>query len=166
MKGGVLYRREDEPACKIGGSLCGSRRIICQGNTQYQAWVRPLESAEEGTSGREYCLQAPQGQLVMRAVPHYRPGEDPAQAGWPLNRTPVVDRADLVWQKRHYSLEMVSCENYLLKNARGDVALCVMHRGVSGGWRMECSPEFQPWAICAVFVFCRYLEQENQMITV
>ena len=46
----------------------------------------------------------------MRAVPSYRRGQEPAQAGWPLNRTPEVDRAELTWQKKTYSLEMVAAK--------------------------------------------------------
>lgn len=77
-----------------------------------------------------------------------------------------MDRAELTWRKKAYRLEMVSCENYLMKNQQGEVALCVLHRGIAGGWQIECGPEFEPWVICAVFVFCRYLEQENQMVVV
>ncbi|WP_337575608.1 hypothetical protein [Fournierella sp.] len=165
MKGGVLYRGETEPVGKIGGWLCGNRYTIRQGTMEYQVRVQPLEQPEECCSGREYFLRGKGGQL-MRAVPCYRRGQEPEQAGWPLNRTPEVDRAELTWRKKAYSLEMVSCENYLMKNQKGEVALCVMHRGIAGGWRIECGPEFEPWAICAIFVFCRYLEQENQMVVV
>lgn len=162
MKGGVLYRGEKEPVCRIGGWLCGSRHTISQGTAEYQVWAQPLEHPEERCSGREYCLRGKKGRQLMRAVPCYRRGQEPAQAGWPLNRTPEVDRAELTWQKKTYSLEMVSCENYLMKNRQGEVALCVLHRGIAGGWRIECGPEFEPWAICAVFVFCRYLGRKTR----
>lgn len=166
MKDGVLYRGEKEPVCRIGGWLCGSRHTISQGTAEYQVWAQPLEHPEERCSGREYCLCGKKRAAADAGGAQLPPGTgtgagrlaaEPHAGGGP-------GRADLA--EKDLQSGDGSCENYLMKNRQGEVALCVLHRGIAGGWRIECGPEFEPWAICAVFVFCRYLEQENQMVVV
>ena len=63
-------------------------------------------------------------------------------------------------------LEMHNCQNYSLKNCRGEVILQVMHRGICGGWNLVTNYDFVPEVICGLFLFCRYIEQENELLII
>lgn len=54
---------------------------------------------------------------------------------------------------------------YLTKE-NGTVVLQIMHRGIAGGWTIDTVEKFQPQVICGLFMFCRYIEQENEFIIV
>ena len=38
----------------------------------------------------------------------------------------------------------------------------IFHRGIVGGWNIEAMDNFAPEIICGIFVFCKYIEQENE----
>ena len=41
-----------------------------------------------------------------------------------------------------------------------------MHRGIAGGWTLEDNCGFSPEMLCGIFIFCRYIEQENEFMIV
>ncbi|QRV22121.1 hypothetical protein I6K70_12195 [Lacrimispora saccharolytica] len=79
---------------------------------------------------------------------------------------PRVDSADLILQNLSAHLKMINSQNYLLSDGSGQGILSVMHRGGMGGWDLDSREEFSPEILCGIFVFCRYLEQENELIVV
>lgn len=42
----------------------------------------------------------------------------------------------------------------------------ILHRGIMGGWTIEDETGLLPKNLCGLFVFCRYLERENEFMTV
>ena len=65
-----------------------------------------------------------------------------------------------------YLLTMHNSQNYSLINAHNSEVLRIMHKGIAGGWAVEDICGFVPEIICGIFIFCRYIEQENEFLIV
>ena len=65
-----------------------------------------------------------------------------------------------------YLLTMHNSQNYSLINAHNSEVLRIMHKGIAGGWAVEDICGFVPEIICGIFIFCRYIEQENEFLVV
>lgn len=61
-----------------------------------------------------------------------------------------------------YRLNMWNSQNYCLGKSAGEEAVRIFHRGLAGGWDIEAADEICPEIICGIFIFCRYIEQENE----
>ena len=61
---------------------------------------------------------------------------------------------------------MHNSQNYSLINAHNSEVLRIMHKGIAGGWAVEDICGFVPEIICGIFIFCRYIEQENEFLIV
>ncbi|MCI6377313.1 MAG: chromate transporter [Clostridiales bacterium] len=60
------------------------------------------------------------------------------------------------------SLVMQSIQNYVLTAQSGRAVVQILHKGLAGGWSIEADDKFPPEIICGIFLFCRYIEQENE----
>ena len=107
-----------------------------------------------------------EGNVIVSGRPDYAKGENPDEAGWPAVRVPRVDHADIYMKEKKYSLELHNCQNYSLKDCRGEIMLQVIHRGICGGWNLVTNYDFTPEVICGLFLFCRYIEQENELLII
>lgn len=65
-----------------------------------------------------------------------------------------------------YVLTMHNSQNYSLMDTNDLEVLCIMHKGIAGGWMVESNCGFAPEIICGIFTFCRYIEQENEFLIV
>lgn len=152
IKAGVLYKNEPQLAlARIKSALLGSQKKILSvaDDLLLTADIRYLDE-EKASSGdvrnREYILTDSENRLLGSAHPGYADGDDPDVVGWPIYRMPRVDHANIV----------VNGEEYLL----------TMHNGISRGWIVEDTCGFLPEIICGIFIFCRYIEQENEFLIV
>lgn len=157
MKRGRLYGddRQTELAV-IRSELSGRRKQVETGGRLYTADVLP-----DG-----YRLEDENRQPVLEGKPGYAAGEDPAQFGWPLCRTPRCDHVCLRMEGREWLLEQLNCQNYRLLDSEGAPVLAVIHRGLTGGWDLETQRGFEPWMLCGIFLFCLYLDRENEFAAV
>lgn len=69
-----------------------------------------------------------------------------------------MQNANIVVNGEEYLLTMHNSQNYSLINAHNSEVLRIMHKGIAGGWAVE--------DICGIFIFCRYIEQENEFLVV
>ena len=126
--------------------------------------------AQDDASGdarrHEYVLTDDHDRVVAVAHPGYAEGEAPDAAGWPLDRMPLVDHADAMIGGRPFDLVMHSSQYYTLNDKDGNEVTRVLHKGLSGGWTIDDSASFPPEVLCGLFVFCRYIEEENEFLTV
>lgn len=172
MKGGILYREDTrQELARIRKALLGAEKKICDpdGNVALEADIRVLDKSQDvqaDVRNKEYVLTDPQGEVLALARPDYAPGDAPEEAGWPLCRLPRVDRAQVAVAGKEYILTMENSQNYLLRNADGHQVLRVLHRGITGGWSLEEELNLSPALLCGLFVFCRYIEQENEFMVV
>lgn len=172
MKAGVLYREGEEiPLARIKWDLRGPEKQILapDGTVVMRADIRLLTPPVERTGDvrrREYVLRSREERVCMSARPDYAREDDPAVSGWPICRAPRVDHAAVVMEERPYVLTMRNKRDYLLRGADGDIVAEITHRGVIGGWDLEAEDRLSPFLLCGLFIFCRYIEKENEFLVV
>ena len=172
IKAGTLYKNESQLAlARIKSALIGPQRKIFSiaGELLSMADVRYLDESKASSGdvrNREYILTDNGKQLICSARPGYADGDDPHVVGWPICRMPRVDHANIVVNGEEYLLTMHNSQNYSLTNNRNSEVLRIMHKGIAGGWTVEDICGFAPEIICGIFIFCRYIEQENEFLIV
>ena len=171
IKSGVLYNETQTALAKIKSALLGPQRKIFSitNETLLTADIRYLDESKASSGdvrNREYILTNTKNQLIGSAHPGYAEGDDPNVVGWPICRMPRVDHADLVMNGKEFLLTMHNSQNYSLMDTNDLEVLCIMHKGIAGGWMVESNCGFAPEIICGIFTFCRYIEQENEFLIV
>lgn len=171
IKSGVLYNETQTALAKIKSALLGPQRKIFSitNETLLTADIRYLDESKASSGdvrNREYILTDTKNQLIGSAHPGYAEGDDPNVVGWPICRMPRVDHADLVMNGKEFLLTMHNSQNYSLMDTNDLEVLCIMHKGIAGGWMVESNCGFAPEIICGIFTFCRYIEQENEFLIV
>lgn len=172
MKSGILYQIKDgkraEPLARIKNSFRGARRDIQtpEGTELSRTDIRRLDHHSDGTTNQKYTLYSSDGSELMAAFPCYADGEDPAVVGWPVCRAPRVNRANICLGEETFCLAMLNSQNYLMTDRQDHTVLQIVHMGITGGWKIIAQRELKPEFLCSLFIFCRYLEQENEFITV
>ena len=168
IKAGELYKSDSQTAlAKIKSALIGPQRQILSisGELLLTADVRYLDESKASSGdvrNREYILSDNGNQPIGSARPGYADGDDPNVVGWPVCRMPRVDHANIVVNGEEYLLTMHNSQNYSLINTHNSEVLRIMHKGIAGGWAVEDICDFVPEIICGIFIFCRYIEQENE----
>lgn len=172
IKGGVLCREKDDQVLARIKSVLNSRQktITLPDGGSMSTDVRSREDAKKPESDdvrqREYVLLDGQGHLVAAARPDYAPGQDPALEGWPVSHMPRVNQARLQMEGGSYQLTMENSQYYTLQDQEGNILLRLVHRGLLGGWNLETEANFGGGVLCGLFLFCRYIEKENEFMVV
>ena len=170
MRAGVLYEEGGRVLARIRGSLCGSEKQVLSPEGELLLRTEIQRLGEEAPTGdvreKAYRMYAADGRECAAAQPYYAEEEDPNLVGWPICRLPHVDRARLTAGGTVYLLFMQNAQNYLLLTGSGRHVVQVLHRGVAGGWRLETAEEVPVGFLCGLFIFCRYLEKENEFLVV
>lgn len=170
MKSGVLYR-DQRPLMKIRSSLTGSVKRISDSEETllFQTDIQDLRDkqcpAGDGRC-RRYILTDRDEKLLAEAFPGYAQGEDLACSGWPVFRMPRVDHAQVSVGSTGYCLRMHNSMCYTLTDEAGIEVLRILHQGIIGGWTLEDSTGLSAGILCGLFIFCRYIELENELISV
>ena len=171
IKSGVLYNEAQTALAKIKSALLGPQRKIFSitNETLLTADIRYLDESKASSGdvrNREYILTGSENRLLGSARPGYADGDDTDVVGWPICRVPRVDHAHVSVGETEYVLTMHNSQNYSLINAHNSEVLRIMHKGIAGGWAVEDICGFVPEIICGIFIFCRYIEQENEFLIV
>lgn len=172
LKSGSLYPASgSDPLSKIKATLIGPVRKIL--NQEDELLLEAdICSPEPGTStsadihDKVYTLKDRNGVCVAKAVPDYAEGQNPAETGWPLSHLPKVDRAEMLFSGSEYTITMLDSRTYSIIDREGRELLSFHHRGIKGGWILDDKGNFSPEMLCGIFVFCRYIELENEFMTV
>ena len=172
MKAGILYN-DDALAvlARVKSSLVGPLKKIDdnKGQLLLEADIRCLDQIKSSSGdvrNREYVLIDPEGKVVASARPGYAKGDEPDVVGWPICRMPRVDNAKLNINGTEYFLAMHNSQNYAVTDNKNLEVLRIMHKGIAGGWVVEDDGRFAPEILCGIFVFCRYIEHENEFLIV
>ncbi len=166
MKAGVLYQG-DQALARIKSPFRGTAKSVClaDGTPILRTDIQDIAPAAEPTGDarfHRYVLFDAAGAELACARPDYAAGDEPELVGWPVSRAPLADHAALQYENAEYLLTMKSSRHYLLSDPRGEPVVEIRHRGLSGGWDIDSAAGFSPGLVCAVFLFCRYLERENE----
>lgn len=171
MKSGTLYRESERALGKIKGVFSGSEKnvFLPDGSLALKTLIRELDAPQErraNVRSHTFVMLDAGGAELAIARPDYAEGDDPEIVGWPISRMPRVDHAAVTLGDRAYTLIMQNSQNYMLRDAHGHTALQIMHRGLMGGWNLDADGDFSPAVLCGLFAFCRYMEQENELLVV
>ncbi len=168
MKTGILYQEPTHQAvAKMKGGLTGPVKEIYTGGEEPLMEAKIQYNETESTAdvrSKEYLLLDHDEHIVAEGHPEYAAGEAPEEAGWPVCRMPRVDHAEVELDGAKDLLTMGSGQSYTLSDAQGRELLRIRHRGILGGWNLEDSYGFAPEVLCGLFAFCRYIEQENELL--
>ena len=159
---GVLTRESDgKKLMRIAGvpNAREKRILTMDGKILGRTMIRGDECGH--VRSREYVLLDTMG--IPRAVvrPAYAQGEDPTEVGWPIHRMPAVNRAEVLMDGKVCELVMHDAYCYTLTKVKEMGRVQLRHRGLGGGWQIESEADFTPKMLSAFYVFCRYMEQEN-----
>lgn len=171
VKSGIIFSGDNQPLAQIKGVFSGYEKTICSlDGTVLMRTVIQNRSESYAYNGdvrnHEYLLLKPDGTKLCTAKPDYEEGSNPSVTDWPVCRPPQVDHAILTLQNRQLRLIFQNSQNYTFTDTSGTAIIQIYHRGLTGGWNIETTEEFQPAELCGFFVFCRYLEQENEQLIV
>lgn len=170
MKAGALYQGEKMLA-QLKGSFNGPAKniFLADGTLILRTDIRNLKvpAEEAGTiRRRRYIILDETGRECAVAKPDYAEGADPGLVGWPICRMPRIDHAQLVYHNDKYILSMRNSQSYSLAELSGKIIVQIFHRGLIGGWDIQADDQFTPEMLCCIFVFCRYIERENEFLIV
>ncbi len=170
MKGGALSLRENI-VMQIKGIFTGPEKNIFSpdGRLLLRTDIRKADTPQEKLGDvrfYQYILLDPEGKEVSLAKPGYAENEAPAVFGQQICRMPRVDHAQIWMGENEYYLTMKNSQNYLMEKPSGETVMELFHRGLTGGWNIDADNDFIPEIICGIFVFCRYIEQENEFLIV
>ena len=173
LKAGILCQLTDKetltPIASIKNKLCGAEKKIQVEQSVYSTQIVSIESSQpkpKGSCPHQYVLLDEQQKIILQATPYYAEGEDPSISGWPLYRMPQVELAKLTIDGQTCLLQMLNVQNYRLTTNDQTVLAEVIHRGISGGWNINTYAKFSPEILCGLSIFCRYLEQESELMAV
>ena len=172
LKAGVLCRQEGgPPLARIKTGLCGPARQILgpDGTLLLRTEIRHLDGPPgQGGDVRytKYVMCREDGREYASGAPRYAERDDPERVGWPICRMPRTDHALIALGAVQYILRMETSREYSMEDSAGRRVLRIVHRGATGGWRLEAEQTFPACFLCGLFIFCRYLESENQFLSV
>ena len=78
-----------------------------------------------------------------------------------LNDRPV-NQIMFTMDHKIYHLFMRSSQEYCIMDEDSWVAARLSHSIKGGGWYVEADPVFSPFILMGLFIFCRYLDRENE----
>ena len=169
MKNGVLTGKTNQQTqAVLKGALVGvQKRIYAKDGTLALRTDIRRTTASKVQSGdvraREYILLTPSGTEYATARPGYSQKDDPAEVGWPVFRAPRVDHAHVFCSGNEYRLTAGKDRNYTLLDPSHRTVAEFRRKGLISGWDVEAEDGFPAEILCAIFVFCQYLRQENEL---
>ena len=167
MKSGIIYAG-DKALARLKNDFTGSKRKICSMGGEVLLSARVVCTGEEPGDVRShrYVMVDADGGTVGAVNPEYAEEERPEVNGWPVCRLPKVESARGTICGRLCTLFMQDSRNYRLSDDNGNCLVLVVHRGIMSGWDISDFSGFPPEVLCGIFVFCRYIAQENEFIIV
>ena len=169
MKNGVLTGKTNQQTkAVLKGALIGAqKRIYAKDGTLALRTDIRRATASKVQSGdvraREYVLLTPSGAKYATARPGYSKEDDPAEVGWPIFRAPHVDHAHVFCGGDEYRLNEGKDRNYALLDPSHKIVAEFRRKGLISGWDVEAEDGFPAEILCAIFAFCQYLRQENEL---
>ena len=169
MRNGVLTGNTNQQTqAVLKGALVGpQKRIYAKDGTLALRTDIRKAAASKVQSGdvraREYVLLTPSGAKYATARPGYSKEDDPAEVGWPIFRAPCVDHAHVFCDGNEYRLTAGKDRNYTLLDPSHRTVAEFRRKSLISGWDVEAEDGFPAEILCAIFVFCQYLRQENEL---
>lgn len=104
-----------------------------------------------------YTLMDPLNQVVLTGHPIFNEHHVEFNA-------PRINHIKLYMNHKIYELSMKNNLECNLVDQRNWSVAKLVHNEKSGGWLLEADPVFSPYILMGLFLFCRYLDKENEFI--
>ncbi len=172
LKSGFLYEESTgAKVAQIKNNLCDSKKniFLLDESNMFQTDVIVKDDTDKKQGDvrtKSYLLNNMKNDILIKAEPQYAETDNPDLVGWPISHLPKVDHATVKIGNISYELVMHNSQNYALVDENKDIVMQIMHQGIMGGWKLDSKEEFSPEMLCGLFVFCRYIEQENEFMVV
>lgn len=167
MKSGVLYNDESgSPLLIIKGDMLGPNKKIYLNNGKLVliSNIRiadPFGASNGEYANVEYRLTTDNGTVIAKGFPKYA---DEMTISWPFHRISRINRVKIVMNQCEYDLYMHNNQSYSLLSISNQELVKIMHNGIEGGWRIHDTKGFPSEIIVGLYIFCRYIERENEFI--
>ena len=172
LKSGMLFAENNEqPLAKIKSMFLGPNKMIYSEKDELLFQTTILDSGIQTDNNcdvrsHKYVITIPNGDKIASAYPNYDKKNDPNIVGWPICHVPHVNRAKVIWGNYEYELVRKDSQHYQLKSKSEIHFLEIKHRGLIGGWEIHATDNFSHQIICGLFIFCKYIEQENDFMLI
>ncbi|MDF2886224.1 MAG: hypothetical protein K0R23_609 [Lacrimispora sp.] len=163
IKAGNLYQIDNErPSTKLAClkmPYYPTRKTILSpdGRIKLYADIKTCEGSERSRE-QIYILSDPLNQTLLSGSPVYLENLS-------LLSGPPVNHIILAMEHKVYDLFMRSSQEYCIMDENSWVTVRLEHRIKEGGWFVEADPEFSPFILMGLFIFCRYLDKENEFVS-
>ncbi|WP_202613453.1 hypothetical protein [Merdibacter massiliensis] len=168
MKSGSLMSNGQQLVYITGSLVQTDKKVVNKaGTVLLELDIVDLETENlEEELDHQYVMYNKERKVILSAFPAYAENNRPSEVGWPVCRMPKVDHAIIKAKNSEYTLQMLNNQNYCLYDIKKEIMVQIYHRGIGGGWNIETKCQFEPEILCGLFVFCKYLEKENEFLIV
>lgn len=159
IKAGSLYQIDNgrpgtKLACLKSPYFPVKKTILSpDGRIRLFAEIRP-----NGNREPMYILSDSLNQIILSGSPGH-------SKNLTILSEPHLNQIKITLEHRMYNLFMKNSQECLMMDENSWVAARLTHRGTGGGWLLEADPSFSPYILMGLFIFCRYLDKENEFLT-
>ena len=162
IKAGKLYQIDNErPSAKLAYlkmPYYPTKKTILSpdGRIKLYADIKTGEGVKRSQE-QIYVLSDPLNQTILSGSP-VSSKRSPLQNGIPVNQIRFT------MEHKIYDLFMKSNEEYCIMDENSWVTARLLHNS-KGGWSVEAELVFSPFILMGLFIFCRYLDKDNEFIS-
>lgn len=121
------------------------------------------ENKSGKTDSRRYLLKDDRDEIIAKGSLQFADLADP----WPISHAPRIDRVSISLLGQNYLLKMLNSQNFILSDQKSDnKKMEIIHDGINGGWNISAASDFAAYIVMGIFLFCRYLDKENEFVVV
>lgn len=165
MRSNILFDENNNRCARVSSSASYLKNKICSSAERMLNTELRMNSSFDAND-HEFILTDSDAKVIAYAKPRYSKSEDPHLNGWPLNRAPLVDEAILKIEGEVYVITRVGYPKYELRDSNGVLVLGAAYSSLMRNWSIYTKDRFTPDIVCAIVVFCKYLEFENEAVIV
>lgn len=163
---GTMYSDNDNTKLiHIKSSFFSSKKQIIASDGTLQLQTNILNFVPDVRS-HEYVLTDMHENRIAIATPDYAKQENPDTHKYPINRAPLVDHAKLLICNKEFNLVRMCVNCYEVYDLSSQAVVKIYRSKATWKWLIDAEAEFVPAVLCGIFVFCKYLEKENELIVI
>lgn len=164
---GKLYLRKKNQQeiclCYIKGPFYSTNKTIISSKDNSILKAEIEQKQKDGKlDSRKYLLKDEADHIIAEGHPEYAEGADP----WPVSHAPRVNRLHINMQDSTYELKMLNSQNFVMKDQKDCSVMEIIHNDIGGGWNTVIYKDFDSCIVMGMFVFCRFLDKENEFMVV
>lgn len=161
---------KEECLCYIKQPVYLQNKQICSADGKRELSIEIEETGNDARLPRHKFLMKDQdGTLLAEGQPGCASGSNlpPVPRGLRMDHVAItMFHVPQTSPPASYILQMQNSQNFLLTLPDGQTVMELIHNGVSGGWNVSTNDSFDAMLVMGIFLFCRYLDKENEFVIV